>query len=476
LIKIVTASRRLVVALAAFTLLAPLAPSVGAAPELGSGGATSVAPGSGELLRVEPGYGAEVAGEVAPGAPIGIISGPHYDSEGLEWFQVDAGGYLPGWALTFNAYEETAAEPSYEEVAQETYEEPVYDETVAEPIYDASYEETVYEEPIEETYDASYDEAAEPVYEAPVEETYEEAVYEETIYEAPVAEAVAEEAVYEAPVEETYEEAVAEPVYDDSSAAPSYDPGNVISTAWIAGTNGEGVTCRTDASFDGGEIATLWDGQQVGVLGDVSGEWQPVNCGGQAGFIHASFLTWEQPATVTDNASGSSGQDSRGQVWSEEPATSTEAEQRSRRNRGSGRGSAGNDGTSSGSATSANGQAMVDFAMQYVGYPYVYAGEGPHAFDCSGFTMYVAREVLGMNITHDMFTQVGMGTSVSRNQLQPGDLVFFQNTFRDGLSHSGIYIGNGKFVHAENESTGVVVSEVNSDYYGSRWYGATRLA
>jgi cell wall-associated NlpC family hydrolase len=89
--------------------------------------------------------------------------------------------------------------------------------------------------------------------------------------------------------------------------------------------------------------------------------------------------------------------------------------------------------------------------------------------------MYVAREVLGMDITHDMFTQIGIGQSVSQDELQPGDFVFFQNTFRDGLSHVGIYIGNGKFVHAENEDTGVVVSELHSDYYGSRWYGAARI-
>ena len=65
---------------------------------------------------------------------------------------------------------------------------------------------------------------------------------------------------------------------------------------------------------------------------------------------------------------------------------------------------------------------------------------------------------------------------VPRDQLQPGDLVFFANTFRPGLSHTGIYIGGGQFVHAENESTGVRISDLNSDYYGSRWAGGTRLA
>jgi cell wall-associated NlpC family hydrolase len=74
-----------------------------------------------------------------------------------------------------------------------------------------------------------------------------------------------------------------------------------------------------------------------------------------------------------------------------------------------------------------------------------------------------------------MFQQVQDGSPVSRSDLQPGDLVFFDDTFRNGLSHVGIYIGNGQFVHAENESTGVVISDLDSDYYSSRFYAARRL-
>ena len=126
-------------------------------------------------------------------------------------------------------------------------------------------------------------------------------------------------------------------------------------------------------------------------------------------------------------------------------------------------------------SSTASGNEIVDFAMQYVGYPYVYAGEGPYAFDCSGFTKFVIQNTLGIDITHDLFQQVDMGQPVRRNALQPGDLVFFSNTFKPGLSHTGIYIGNGQFVNAENESVGIVVSDLNSDYYSSRWYGAVRL-
>jgi cell wall-associated NlpC family hydrolase len=113
--------------------------------------------------------------------------------------------------------------------------------------------------------------------------------------------------------------------------------------------------------------------------------------------------------------------------------------------------------------------------MRYVGYPYVWATHGPSSFDCSGFTSWVIQNVVGKSIGYGLWTQVSAGPAVSRANLQPGDIVFFQNTYKAGLSHVGIYIGNNQFVHAENENTGVRVSDLNSNYYGSRWYGAVRV-
>jgi cell wall-associated NlpC family hydrolase len=239
--------------------------------------------------------------------------------------------------------------------------------------------------------------------------------------------------------DEWVEPAPQAPVADNSYGAP-------IGTAYIAGTNGDGVACRVAAERGSDKVATLGEGEAVEVRGEAIGEWQPVNCAGMGGYVNTAFISWEPVAAPVEVAQKGGGKN---------------------RNRGN----AGVDGTAT-----ASGQSMVNFAMQYVGYPYAYAGEGPYAFDCSGFTKFVAQNTLGMDITHDMFTQIGMGSSVDRGGLVPGDLVFFANTFRPGLSHTGIYIGDGQFVHAENESTGVVVSDLNSDYYSSRWYGATRLA
>jgi cell wall-associated NlpC family hydrolase len=235
---------------------------------------------------------------------------------------------------------------------------------------------------------------------------------------------------------------------DNGSSGGAESYGDPIGTAYISGSSGAGAACRASAQRGSEKLAVLAEGEPVEVRGEAMGEWQPVNCAGVGGYVNTSLISWE-PAGTADT------------TWNESNVPADVSSKRGKRG---------------GGGDSGSGQAMANFAMQYVGYPYVYAGEGPYAFDCSGFTKFVAQNTLGMDITHDLGTQIGMGQSVGKDQLQPGDLVFFQNTFQPGLSHVGIYIGGGQFVHAENESTGVRVSDLNSDYYGSRWAGGTRLA
>lgn len=124
--------------------------------------------------------------------------------------------------------------------------------------------------------------------------------------------------------------------------------------------------------------------------------------------------------------------------------------------------------------TTTGGQFIVDFAMQYLSYPYVYAGNGPSGFDCSGFTQFVLLNTLGINIGHASGGQYGSGAWVDAGDLLPGDEVFFANTYGEGVSHTGIYIGDGQFIHAENESTGVCISWLWNDYYSSHYCGANR--
>jgi len=120
------------------------------------------------------------------------------------------------------------------------------------------------------------------------------------------------------------------------------------------------------------------------------------------------------------------------------------------------------------------GQAIASFALQFQGYPYVWAGNTPAGFDCSGFTQYVLLNTLGIDIGHGVAEQTGYGYWVDWEAWQPGDLVYFAGTYRAGISHTGVYIGDGQFIHAENEGTGVVISSLYSDYYGGHYYGAYR--
>jgi len=111
---------------------------------------------------------------------------------------------------------------------------------------------------------------------------------------------------------------------------------------------------------------------------------------------------------------------------------------------------------------------VVGIAMQYLGTPYVYGGASPSGFDCSGFVMYVFAQV-GVSLPHNAAAQYGSGMPVSRDQLQPGDLVFF-----NGLGHVGIYIGGGSFIHSPHTGDVVKISTL-SGWYSSTWVGARRL-
>jgi cell wall-associated NlpC family hydrolase len=111
---------------------------------------------------------------------------------------------------------------------------------------------------------------------------------------------------------------------------------------------------------------------------------------------------------------------------------------------------------------------VVGIAMRYLGIPYVYGGSTPAGFDCSGFVMYVYAQI-GVSLPHNAAAQYGYGTPVSRDQLQPGDLVFF-----NGLGHNGIYIGGGSFIHSPHTGDVVKISSL-SGWYSSTWVGARRL-
>ena len=123
---------------------------------------------------------------------------------------------------------------------------------------------------------------------------------------------------------------------------------------------------------------------------------------------------------------------------------------------------------------SGSSSSIVSVAQNYMGVPYVWGGTSPSGFDCSGFTQYVFRQC-GYSINRTADAQYSNGSYVSYDSLQAGDLVFFANTYSaSGITHVGIYIGGGQFIHAANG--GVKISSLSESYYSSRYYGARRIA
>ena len=113
---------------------------------------------------------------------------------------------------------------------------------------------------------------------------------------------------------------------------------------------------------------------------------------------------------------------------------------------------------------------VIGIAMRYLGTPYRWGGASPSTgFDCSGFVMYVFAQI-GVSLPHNAAMQYSYGTAVSRSQLQPGDLVFF-----NGLGHNGIYIGGGQFIHSPHTGDVVKISSLGDSWYASTYVGARRL-
>jgi cell wall-associated NlpC family hydrolase len=112
---------------------------------------------------------------------------------------------------------------------------------------------------------------------------------------------------------------------------------------------------------------------------------------------------------------------------------------------------------------------VVGIAMRYLGVPYVWGGSSPSGFDCSGLVAYAYGQ-MGVSLPHYTGALWNVGVAVSRSDLQPGDLVFF-----DGLGHVGIYIGGGQFIHAPHTGDVVKISSLGESWYASTYVGARRV-
>lgn len=121
-------------------------------------------------------------------------------------------------------------------------------------------------------------------------------------------------------------------------------------------------------------------------------------------------------------------------------------------------------------------EKIVDFAKQFLGYSYVSGGKSPKSgFDCSGFTQYVFSN-FGYTLGNTASSQNSIGKEIAKDKLQLGDLILFYDEGKTKIGHTGIYIGNGEFIHSANPARGVVIDNLNtSSYYNQRFVNARRV-
>lgn len=119
--------------------------------------------------------------------------------------------------------------------------------------------------------------------------------------------------------------------------------------------------------------------------------------------------------------------------------------------------------------------SVVQAAYAFRGTRYVMGGTSRSGFDCSGFVRFILGATDGVALPRTATEQYYHGLPISQAQAQPGDLVFFKNTYKAGISHVGIYVGGGQFVHAANAHKGVRADSLNSSYYQAHFAGLRRV-
>ena len=136
--------------------------------------------------------------------------------------------------------------------------------------------------------------------------------------------------------------------------------------------------------------------------------------------------------------------------------------------------STGKEDNNDGTVSSSRVQAVINMVKRQVGKPYVYGAAGPNSFDCSGLTYYCYKNAAGINLNRSSAAQASNGRYVSKSELKPGDLIFF-NSGTNRIRHVGMYVGNGQFIHAPSPGKSVKYENLYSSYYVKGYVTARRI-
>ena len=193
----------------------------------------------------------------------------------------------------------------------------------------------------------------------------------------------------------------------------------------LVDTDGSSLNMRAAAGTNYDTVASIPGGTVLELEG-VDNGWYKVTYSGKTGYVSSDYITITTEPDVTETAS------------------------------------------------SDLGAQIVAYAEEYLGTPYVLGGNGPNQFDCSGFTKYVYSH-FGYTLNRTATDQLQNGVSVSKDELQPGDLVFFKYRTSKPVSHVGIYIGNGEFIHASTNRYVVQIDQMESGHYANVYVYARRI-
>lgn len=272
-------------------------------------------------------------------------------------------------------------------------------------------------------------------------------------------------------------------------------------------TEGSSLRLRAEASTTGSVLKNLPHGTKVDILSDLENGWYQVDYNGTAGYVSGDYLTVveddvQDEAVPTAEPTPQAAESVVEKVYVKVvegplnirsgPGTDYDRVGSLSTGRmaevletldgwykiGSGYVSADYVTEVDGAAYEASyskGQEIADYALQFVGYRYVYGGSSPSGFDCSGFTSYVYKQ-FGYKLNRSASDQLDNGTPVSMSELQPGDIVIFKKgNSSKRATHVGLYIGNSQFVHASTSKVGVIISKMSDAYYTTGFVGGRRI-
>lgn len=247
------------------------------------------------------------------------------------------------------------------------------------------------------------------------------------------------------------------------------------------------VNLRKEANVEAEVVEELELGSTIKVVED-QGNWLKVKKGEEEGYIRSLYVADEAPVieveevvapvtnenTISNNSNNSTSNNNTSSNNSSNNSNSNNSSSSNKQPAQNNNNSSNESYNPPASSNQSSVQAVLNLAYSKIGSPYVWGAEGPNSFDCSGFTSYVFKNAAGISLPRTSSAQAGYGKTVSKSNLQPGDLVFF-NTSGSGVSHVGIYIGGGNMIHSPSSGKTVSTTSINSSYYSSRFVTAKRV-